>query len=249
MSVQEIGAMTYPATADTIRWASSARRFAQSISTDPDARTKHLRYQGTWFVGVDALPNDGAGCVGGLPFKGPWATDLPADLPLHPAQLSITYCGYPQQDPEQSAANHRYRIRRSAAHIDGLLPEGPDRRRYAREFHAYVLGVHLDAVPFAPTVYWAGSHVIMREALKKAVQGRDVAQVDLTEPYQAARAQIFETCEKIALTPKQAGDAFLLDRFTLHGTEPWIGPLVKEGRMIAFFRPCLPSAEDWFRSG
>lgn len=245
MGLRANGAISYAATEDSAAWAQAAYRVAQGVAADPVARAKNLRHGGTWFVGVDALPNMQDGRVAGAALRGPWEADLPAQLPLHPAQLSIIYPGYPKQDAGQSAANHRYRITRSAAHVDGLLPEGQPARRFAREFHAYILGIHLNAVAEAPTVYWRGSHTIMRAALAKALEGGKAPHRDVTEVYQAARKEVFERCEKVPLVCERAGDAFLLEPFTLHGTDPWQGPPNPEGRMIAFFRPCLADAESW----
>lgn len=240
----EEGCLQFPATAASRRWAAAARRAGLRLIRDPEARRANLRHGNTWFVGVDALPNDATGAVEGVPLRGPWEAHLPWCGPLHRAQLSVVYPGYPARDPDQSEANHRYRVQRKAAHVDGLLPMGADRRRYPGEFHAYVLGIHLNTCDAAPTVWWPGSHRIMATALAEAIGDADPAEVDVTEAYHAARREIFDRCAPQPLTGSP-GASFLLHRFTLHGTEPWSGSETAEGRMTAFFRPDYPDRRDW----
>jgi len=231
--------------ARTALWAAAAGGAARTVARDPGLRgPEGLRHGGTWFVGVDALPNAPDGSIGGVPLAGPW--NLP-DLPLHPAQLSIIYAGYPRQDAGESDANHRYRLTRDAAHVDGLLPVGPDRRRFAREYHAYILSVPLGDVAAAPTVVWRGSQRIMQAALVAAIGGGDPAQVDITDAYTQARREVFATCERVPL-PLKRGQSALLHPFVLHGTAPWGDSSVAsgEGRMIAFFRPeCAGGPQEW----
>lgn len=244
MTLAKEGWAAFPANDASRAWAAAAYRVGLNITRDPAARTAHLRHGATWFVGVDALPNDAAGALEGVPLSGPWEGALPCDLPLHRGQLSVIYPGYPQRDPGQSAANHRYRRDRRAAHVDGLLPIGTPPRRFPREFHAYVLGIHLNACDAAPTVVWPGSHHIIGAGLRDAIGTRDPACVDVTEAYHAARRQVFAQCQMRALTgPPGAG--FLLHRFTLHGTDIWVGEHSPEGRMIAFFRPEFSDPLQW----
>ncbi|WP_299040937.1 hypothetical protein [uncultured Tateyamaria sp.] len=240
--IQDRGFVVFDHDDRTALWAQAARHRAEVLSRDPQVRAANLRHGKTWFVGVDLLPNDATGAVDGVPLAGPWQDEVP-DLAQHAAQVSIVYPGYPQQDAGQSAANHRFRVDRLAAHVDGLLPQGPDRRRYPGEFHAYILGLPLNDVPFAPTVVWKGSHRIMQDALRRAIGRADPRTVDVTEAYQAARAHVFNSCEIVPLKARP-GQAFLLHRFALHGTAPWQGPR-RDGRMIAFFRPEFPDPRDW----
>ncbi|MGB3243220.1 MAG: hypothetical protein WBB25_01695 [Sulfitobacter sp.] len=225
-------------------WAQAAARVAAELANDPVNRAENLRHNETWFVGVDLLPNAPDGAIGGVPLSGAWRAHVP-DLPLHPAQLSIIYPGYPKRDPQESEANHRYRVTRLAAHVDGLLPVGPRRRRFAKEFHAYILSLPLTAVRAAPTVVWRGSHKIMQAALGKAIGSREPSKVDVTEDYHAARRVVFETCEAVPLHIR-VGEAALIHRFALHGTDVWdasIGDNTPRGRMNAFFRPEFSAAE------
>jgi len=226
----------------TARWASAAHNLAARVVDDPKVRLHNLRHGDTWFVGVDVLPNDPDGCVSGVPLAGPWLGQVPA-LPLHAGQVSVVYPGYPKRDPNQSEANHRFRIERMAGHVDGLLPEGTENRRYAREVHAYILGLPLNHVSAAPTVVWKGSHQIMQKSIREAIGGQDPREVDITDVYQAARRVVFDNCELVPIRAKP-GQSFLIHRFALHGTAPWEGGH-DAGRMIAFFRPEFPDPTDW----
>lgn len=231
----------------TDAWARAAYEVARGISTDPLKQTPdNLRHGRTWFVGVDALPNDSVGTIADVPLIGPWQDHVP-HLPLHPAQLSIIYEGYPKQDADESDANHRFRLNRSAAHVDGLLPIGADKRRFAREFHAYILSIPLNNITASPTVVWPGSQRIMQDALHAAFEGRNPEDVDITDVYKATRKQVFDTCEPIPLHLER-GQSALLHPFILHGTQRWgtSRDQAGEGRMIAFFRPeCRGGAAEW----
>lgn len=226
----------------TARWAEAARQVADALAGNPDMQARNLRHGNTWFVGVDVLPNAQDGSVNGVPLVGPWVRHVP-DLPQHPAQVSIIYPGYPARDADQSEANHRFRVDRMAAHVDGLLPEGLERQRYAREFHAYILGLPLNDVAAAPTVVWRGSHRIMQAALVEVIGDADPRGVDVTDAYHAARRQVFDTCEVVVLRARP-GQSFLIHRFALHGTAPWDGP-ENAGRMVAFFRPEFADPKEW----
>lgn len=235
MTLAARGYLRFDATDQSRAWAAAALRVGRQMAADPAIAAANLRHGKTWFVGVDALPNAADGSVEGVPLSGPWQGHLPQTGPLHPAQLSVIYPGYPRQDADESDGNHRYRLRRAAAHVDGLLPVGPDRRRKALERHAYILGISLDGSEAAPTVCWPGSHLILGAALRDAIGDADPDQVDVTEAYQAARARVFDTIEPVALWGP-AGSSFLLHRFTLHGTAPW-GDAEGTARFTAFFRP------------
>ncbi len=244
MTLARDGFACFPPDPRVAAWAAAAHTCATRLASDPAMRAAHLRHGATWFVGVDALPNTPDGSLDGVPLAGPWQAHVP-DLPQHRAQVSIIYPGYPQQDPGQSDANHRYRQRRAAAHVDGLLPIGPDRRRYAREFHAYILGVPLNTCDAAPTLVWPGSHKIIGPALRAAIGAADPRTVDVTEAYQDARREVFAKCDPVPLAAPP-GASFLIHRHALHGTAPWgDSPPLAEGRMIAFLRPEFPSAQLW----
>ena len=232
---------------DLTAWAQAAAVAARAVVGL--ASTGEWRHGGTWFAGVDALGCDADGAVpGGPPL--PWA-DLPLDpLPLHPAQLSVVRPGYPRPDPSESDAAHSFRLRRDAAHLDGLLPVGPDRRRMLREPHAWVLGIGLwGGVPgAAPTVVWSGSHRVMRDGLARvlaAMPPEAQPDTDVTEAYVRARRTVFETCRRVEL-PLAPGQAVLLHRHLLHGIAPWRGGVqAPQGRAVAWFRPLLADVATW----
>lgn len=225
-------------------WADAARAAALTMLA---TSTEGWRCGGTWFVGVDALPNHPDGSINGTPF--PWdALPLPPE-PLHPAQLSVIRPGYPQPSAEETPAAFAYRRDRDAAHLDGLLPIGPDKRRMVKEPHGWILGLPLNDTTAAPLTVWEGSHELLRAALRKALQPHPPqtwGNIDITDAYQSARKQVFETCRRIEL-PARPGEATLLHRLTLHGVAAWkpTDSAPPEGRMIAYLRPQLASVDAW----
>jgi hypothetical protein len=249
------GFLTFPAETAMARWAAAAHPVAVEAARDP-SQAHWLRCGGTWFVGVDALANDAQGRVGGgPPLEGAAMDfirgDLGVSLPLHRAQVSICYPGYPKPSAEESEAAFRFRRTRDAAHVDGLLAEGPDKRRSLKEPHAYILGLALTAqsADASPLTVWAGSHRLMRGMFETVLGGHppeDWGGIDLTAPYQAARRSVFETCPRIPL-PILPGEAVLLHRHLVHGVAAWgeAATAPPEGRMIAYFRPEFSSPGDW----
>ncbi|WP_273508062.1 hypothetical protein [Planktotalea frisia] len=238
--LDKAGYHVFEATEETRAWAGAAHKVACDVTKDPAQRALWLRHQNTWFVGVDALPNDPDGSISNVPLKGPWKDHIVSPTHWHKAQISVVYEGYPKQDKNQSDANHRFRVNRAAAHVDGLLLE--DGKRYLREPHAFILGISLNESDAAPLKVWPGSHRIMGPALARALG----LGPDLTEAYKAARAEVFESIAPVdvALT---FGQSVLLDRHILHGMSPWedgqTAPI--EGRMTAYFRPQFDDFSDW----
>ena len=45
-------------------WAKAAKLYAEAVISDQAMQKRWLQCEGTWFVGVDALPNDPAGRLG-----------------------------------------------------------------------------------------------------------------------------------------------------------------------------------------
>jgi hypothetical protein len=210
--------------------------------------------EGTWFVGVDTLPNtpDGAVAEAGPLTGDAWGavSALYGRLPLHRGQVSVMYPGYPKPKEGEGDAAFGFRLRRDAAHVDGLLLEGPDRRRFLKERHAYILGLPLTecGAGASPLSVWEGSHKIMREAFGKALEGVPPEawdEVDLTELYKAARREVFDTCTR-RLLPAKPGEAYVVHRLAVHGVAPWEdgAEAPEEGRMIVYFRPEWPDAGD-----
>jgi hypothetical protein len=249
------GFLRFAADEAMLRWARHARPVAASAARDP-ANARWLRCGGTWFVGVDALPNDPQGTLAGGPPLAGAAMDfirgeLGFDLPLHRAQVSVCYPGYPQPSPEESEAAYTFRRNRDAAHVDGLLGEGPEKRRFLREPHAYILGVTLtrQSADAAPLMVWKGSHHIMKTMFGAAFAGhapQDWKNIDVTAAYQEARRQVFASCERIAL-PAAPGETVLVHRHLVHGVAPWGAAATGAplGRMVAYFRPEFARPGEW----
>ncbi|MGR3467725.1 MAG: hypothetical protein ACU0CI_07570, partial [Shimia sp.] len=239
-------------------WRAAALRRVQDRLSDPVERERWLRHGGTWFAGVGSLGADPTGAPAGGPSL---PEDLPrlcaevvgAPFPFDPGQLSITFPGYPLRDPGESEAAARFRRRRDAAHVDGLLPHGVDRRRHMSEPHAFVLGIpltHAEATA-APLVVWEGSHALIRAAFARRLAGiapEDWAGEDLTEVYHDVRRTCFEACPR-RIVPTTPGEIVLLHRLMLHGVAPWEDGARAEHdmRAIAYFRPALPTSVNWLR--
>ncbi len=240
-------------------WVLAVQPEAARLEADPQQRARWLRSDGTWFVGVNVLGNDAMGAVADGPPLACSALDFAADalglgrLALDAGQVSVCHPGYPRRDAGESEPSFRYRLTRDAAHVDGLLPVGPERRRMAVERHGFVLGAPLDGIApgAAPLVVWEGSHEVMRRALSAAlaeVPPERWAETDVTEAYHAARRECFETLQRIEVSV-EPGATYLLHRLALHGVAPWTAP---EGppRAIAYFRPEPPRPVDseWWLS-
>ncbi|MFM7273343.1 MAG: hypothetical protein ACKO4A_05725, partial [Gammaproteobacteria bacterium] len=216
-----------------------------------------LRCGGTWFVGVDALPNDAEGRLdggdlpGGAAFDFVRATLRGGELPLHRAQISVCFPGYPKPSTAESGAAFRFRVTRDAAHVDGLLLGDPQRRRFLREPHAWILGIGLETpgAGASPTVLWEGSHRSMGPALAAALAehaSTDWPHVDITAPYQQARREVIARCARIPV-PLACGETLLLHRHLLHGIAPWEQASAgSEGqRTVAWFRPQFHTLLEW----
>lgn len=253
MSFDTLGWQVFAPEPQLCDWIDHAEPFAKEAANDPAHHDDWLRCGGTWFVGVDALPNDPLGRVGGGPALHQAALDfaqkLYGALPLHRAQVSVIYPGYPKPMAGESEAAFKFRRDRDAAHVDGLLPVGPEKRRKLQEPHAYVLGIPFSDSTASPLVVWDGSHKVMHDALSTAL--KDVAptdwpEFDLTTVYQDARRVCFDTCARRELHVSRGG-AYVVHRHALHGVAAWkdgdVGP--DEGRMIAYFRPEFQQPQQW----
>ncbi|MCG7521361.1 hypothetical protein [Ruegeria sp. Ofav3-42] len=254
----EKGWVRFPHDPAIAEWIAHALPRARASVTDP-AYAEWLDCEGTWFIGVDALDNDAEGRVArSAPLSGQ-AMDFIAEhygrLPLHKGQVSVVYPGYPRPRRGEGEAASKYRRNRDAAHVDGLRPIGPDRRRRVDEPHAWILGIPLTEASkdAAPMVLWEGSHKILGAAFARAMEGQPqdtLHQIDITDIYQATRREVFETCTRIEL-PAKPGEAYLLHRHCLHGVAPWAEGATAgtDGRMIAYFRPeCAGGVAEWVES-
>ncbi|ABD55095.1 hypothetical protein [Jannaschia sp. CCS1] len=250
MSWLTAGWQVFPAEPAVEAWVAAAQMPALTA-----AQQEPRRHGGTWCVGVDALPNDAMGRVAGGPFLGgaayASAVQMTDVATLHRAQVSVTYPGYPGQDADESDANHRFRLTRDAAHLDGLLPLGRERRRHLIEPHAWILGVPLTVADpdAAPLVVWEGSHRRVRRAFEAAFAGtspENFARVDVTDIYKEVRRDVLKTCARVEV-PLIPGQSVLLHRMLIHGVAPWQNGArsAPEGRAIAYFRPCFDDPARW----
>lgn len=256
---ERFGWQFFPFDRHLANWVSTVMPAALRCAADPDLRHAWLRHGHTWFAGVNVLPNDAEGQIEGSgPLRGKAVASARArygPLPWDAGQVSVVYSGYPKRDATESEANHRYRLRRDAAHVDGLLPEGPERRRFIREPHAFVLGIPITAcgAGASPLVIWEGSHRIIAKALRERLAGHDRmdwSDVDITDTYQAARRRIFVSCRRVEVSARP-GEAYLIHRLALHGVAPWAedAEAPPEGRCVLYFRPGFPgSVADWLNN-
>lgn len=240
-------------------WVAATLPTARAIVAAPETQ-QWLRHGRTWFAGVNVLPNDGTGAVPGAPPLSGKALDfIGRDLGItgfewEAAQVSVCYPGYPKQGTDETEAAFGYRLRRDAAHIDGLLREGPEARRHLREYHGFLLGIPMvdfsaDASPFT---VWEGSHEIVRARFRdlfKELVPDAWGDVDVTDAYKALRRDLFESCVRRTVWARP-GEAYIVHRLALHGMAPWAdgaraGP---DGRMIAYFRPEIGGPEDWLNA-
>lgn len=238
------------------RWVRRTLPVARDAVSAAD-NAQWRRYGGTWFVGVNALPNDRRGAVaGGQALSGRAVSFIhealcPDEFDWDRAQVSVCYPGYPRPMPGESAAAFRFRQRRDAAHVDGLLAEGPMRRRHLREHHAFILGIPMVTVGAgaSPFVVWEGSHELVREAFLRRF--RDIHPMrwgdeDVTDTYHAVRKQVFEVCDRVEVAA-DPGEAYLAHRLCVHGMAPWSASATasSDGRMICYFRPEVTKPADW----
>ena len=80
-------------------WSNAAHPLAVKALSES---AEPLRCGGTWAVGLDLLPNDPQGAIGGVPL--PWEVLGLRPQPLHRAQLSTVHPGYPQPSPDETEA-------------------------------------------------------------------------------------------------------------------------------------------------
>lgn len=240
-------------------WRKSSLASCRQAVTNP-ANRQWLRHDGTWFAGVNALENNERGEVnGGPPISGQAVQFVSRQLDIQPirwdkAQISVCYPGYPKVSDDEPETAFRYRLKRDAAHIDGLLRIGPEKRRFLREYHGFILGIPM--VDFShdasPLVVWNGSHEIARKTFRSVL---DVytpdgwEEIDLTEIYHALRRRIFEQCKRVEIAVKP-GQVFVIHRLALHGMAPWgkNASAGSDGRMICYFRPEFADPVKWLQA-
>jgi hypothetical protein len=230
-------------------WVAAAQPAARRVLDDPAMRARCMRHGQTWFAGVDAFPNASDGSIGGVALAGPWERLVETPAHWHRGQLSVVYPGYPGRDDGESDAAHRFRRDRDAAHLDGLLAEGPLKSRYLKEPHAFILGLPLTPMTTADGAFtvWDGSHRVIGDAFRATlsrVPPEDQPMQDVTAVYTAARKRVFDSLPRRVVVAAP-GEAILVHRMAIHGTAPWREPQRGTERMIVWFRPLLPSVKAW----
>lgn len=237
-------------------WVNEALPVARKMIHHPD-NAKWLRCGGTWFAGVNVLPNDQTGAIADSgPLLGKAVDFIRSQLNIRHftwdrGQISVCYPGYPRPMEGETAAAFRYRETNDAAHVDGLLPVGSRRRRHLREHHGFILGIPM--VEFdagcSPFVLWEGSHEIIRRTFSSCLENLPIdrwGHEDLTELYHLVRRRIFDECTRVCVNASP-GEAFIVHRLMLHGVAPWkdLATASGDGRMICYFRPEYGGANFW----
>jgi hypothetical protein len=237
-------------------WVQIALPFAESAINEPK-NAQWLRSDGTWFVGVNALPNTYTGAIGDSgPLGGDAVSFIRNEINISrfefdQAQISVCYPGYPRPSADESHNAYLYRVKRDAAHVDGFRAQGDLRRRFLDEYHHFILGIPLvefseDAAPF---VVWEGSHGIIRSVMLeryKNIPTENWVNEDVTDAYKEARSLVFKQCKRVEISAKP-GEAFLAHRLTVHGIAPWSNNATADprGRMMSYFRPEGKDANSW----
>ncbi len=242
-----------------LTWIRNAKNTAQQkLKVDGFDKTQ-LRCGGTWFVGANFLDNDSFGTLNKVRLEG---MAIEAILERYGrlfcewdrAQISICYPGYPKPSKQETAAAFSFRKNSFGAHVDGILPIGNPKRRYAKEYHAFIFGIPLeDYNQFAaPVVVWEGSHRIIRTFLSRVLLQNGVEKwknLDITQIYAEARKEALSKCKK-KIIHVPLGGCYVLHRLAVHGIMPWKkrGNSEAESRMVAYFRPILKDSQFWLDS-
>lgn len=237
-------------------WVRNTLSAARKTVTAPENAQWH-RCGGTWFAGVNVLPNNKHGAVEDGPPIGGQAVDFIRDnldlgvFEWDHAQVSVCYPGYPKPMAEESKTAFGYRLNRDAAHVDGFAREGPERRRFLREHHSFLLGIPMVETcgTASPLVVWDGSHEIVRTTFQKIYEDLPPerwADIDVTERYHEVRRKIFATCRRVMVSARP-GEAYLVHRLALHGMAPWdeAASAGQDGRMVVYFRPATGGPHEW----
>ncbi|MDA9673207.1 hypothetical protein N9U01_02235 [Paracoccaceae bacterium] len=236
-----------------VRWAKLANSKIIAKQKNKESFENSLTCEGTWFVGVDALGNNPDGTLDGIPLQGPFESLMKSYKAhsLHSAQISIIFQGYPKPRDQESESSFNFRLKRDAAHIDGLIADFPGGPRKLKEPHAYVLGIPLNQAPkgASPVVVWEGSHHLVSEAFERFFLNRNPNEwvdIDIREVYLETRKRIFKKCKRRILHAN-LGESYMVHRLCLHGISPWDFKTknFNEGRKIAYFRPELQDMSSW----
>ncbi|MDG2355629.1 MAG: hypothetical protein P8L82_06390 [Paracoccaceae bacterium] len=254
---------------ENCRWIKAAKANIRNKFRQKEYRDSDFRSGATWFAGINFLDNGIGGDVDGISFSSVLWSQISGNFGVNikywdAAQVSICWQGYPGKDPSESEKSFKYRLKKYSSHVDGLIPIGPSKRRFAKEFHAFILGIPItnNRVDSAPLMIWEGSHKIFRNMFSKAFAGlseNEVSNLDVTEIYQKYRRKVFTTCP-VKKVFSHNNQPYILDRHLLHGMGPWsaaiddsllqhrnnlfrINPM--SGRIVIYFRPAYKNPLDW----
>lgn len=258
-------------------WVEETKNTAITTLQNPK-NTRWWRCGGTWFAGVSVLGNDHQGCTPSKngktsqPLQGKaiefTRKNITKNIPLTQknnqiawdiGQVSVCTQNYPQIDKDNDTlATHQYRKKRFAAHIDGLLKRGREKKRYLCEQHAFILGIAMNdtSEKAAPFVVYEESHKYIGEFLRSNLKHHPPhkwQEIELTKAYHDIRNKIFATCHPRPLWVRP-GEAFLVHRFALHGTKAWHKDATAEpinkipARMLTFFRPQTTNPTAWLNA-
>ena len=253
---------------DHYDWINEAKKqikfkFSQNVIKDQD-----LRSGSTWFVGTNFLDNNSQGKIGARQFSKKIINNISSYFGTKiqywdKGQVSICWPGYPKKDTLESEKSFNFRIKRFASHIDGIIPLGSKKRRFAKEYHAFILGLPImnNFKNNASLVVWEGSHKIFRNFFRNIYEGvssNKISHIDITELYNECRNKVFTKCNVKKIVPNFK-QPYLLDRHLLHGIDQWkdqnFGSYVikhknsvnnlSNGRIVVYFRPVFSDPYDW----
>ncbi|MDG2474003.1 MAG: hypothetical protein P8M50_01840 [Paracoccaceae bacterium] len=129
-------------------WVANAKKIAKQKFNSNDLDEKQFRCGGTWFVGQNFLKNNLSGKLNNIAFDGLAVNSILERYGKYykgwdEAQLSICFEGYPRLSDSETSKSFAYRKNNFGAHVDGILPIGESKRRYAQEWHAFIFGIPL----------------------------------------------------------------------------------------------------------
>ncbi len=253
---------------DHYDWINEAKKqikfkFSQNLIKDKDFRSGS-----TWFVGTNFLDNNSQGKIGNRQLSKKIIDNISNYFGTKiqywdKGQVSICWPGYPKKDTLESEKSFNFRIKRFASHIDGIIPLGLQKRRFAKEYHAFILGLPImnNFKNNASLVVWEGSHKIFRNFFRNIYDGvssNKISDTDITELYNECRNKVFTKCNVKKIVPNFK-QPYLLDRHLLHGIDQWKDPNsgsyaiknkhlvnnLSNGRIVVYFRPVFSDPYDW----
>ena len=254
---------------ENYRWIEATKENIRYKFWQKEYEDSEFRSGSTWFAGINFLDNEARGDVNGVSFSPRLWSQIIGNFGVginywDTAQVSICWEGYPKKDPAETEKAFKYRLEKYASHVDGLIPIGSARRRFAKEFHAFILGIPIinSGVNSAPLMVWEGSHKIFRTMFRKVYSGlseSEISDLDVTDIYQKYRRKAFSTCP-VRKVFSNNNQPYILDRHLLHGVGPWnagiCDPLLLHrdnlfrldpmfGRIVVYFRPTYKNLLDW----